>query len=126
MKILVTSSTGLTGKAVVRSLVANKIEVRAMVHSPNRSDEMFGIGASEVCVGDVASHDDLISVMKDVDAVYYICPTAREDEAEIGRMAVSAAKESGCSDTTITEIFVVLLSLQVPFSTGDLIHLQNF
>lgn len=68
-----------------------------MVHSPNRSDEMLGIGASEIYVGDIASHDDLMSAMKGVDAVYYICPTAREDEGEIGKMAVSAAKESGVS-----------------------------
>lgn len=97
MRILVTSSTGVTGKAVVRSMAAKNIKVRAMVHSPNRSDEMLGIGASEICVGDIASYDDLISAMKGVDAVYYICPTAREDEGEIGKMAVSAAKESGLS-----------------------------
>lgn len=95
MKILVTSSTGLTGKAVVRSLTARDIKVRAMIHSPNRSDEMLRLGASEICVGDIASHDDMISAMKGVDVIYYICPTAREDEGEIGKMAVSAAKESG-------------------------------
>lgn len=97
MKILVTSSTGLTGKAVVKAMTARDIKVRAMVHSPNRSDEMLGIGASEICVGDIASYDDLITAMKGVDAVYYICPTAREDEGEIGKMAVSAAKVSGLS-----------------------------
>lgn len=97
MRILVTSSTGLTGKAVVRALTARNIKVRAMVHSPNRSDEMLGIGASEICIGDIASHDDLISAMKGVDAVYYIYPTAREDEGDIGKMAVSSAKESGLS-----------------------------
>lgn len=97
MRILVTSSTGLTGKAVVRSMTTMNIRVRAMVHSPDRADEMLGIGASEICVGDIASCDNLISAMKGVDAVYYICPTAREDEGEIGKMAVSAAKESGLS-----------------------------
>lgn len=94
---MVTSSTGLTGKAVVRAMAEMDINVRAMVHSPERCFEMLDIGASEICVGDIASHDDLISAMKGVDAVYYICPTAREDEGEIGRMAVSAAKESGLS-----------------------------
>lgn len=95
MKILVTSSTGLTGKAVVRSLAARDISVRAMVHSSDRADEMLGLGASEICIGDVASHNDLMSAMNGVDAVYYICPTAHEDEGEIGKMAVSAAGKSG-------------------------------
>ncbi len=95
MKILVTSSTGLTGKAVVKALVTKDIEVRAMVHSSTKSDEMLKLGASEFFVGDIASSSDLQSAMEGVDAVYYICPTAREDEAEIGKMAISAAKKAG-------------------------------
>lgn len=95
MKVLVTSSTGLTGKAVVKALALKGIEVRAMVHSARKSDEMLGLGATETCTGDISSFHDLTAAMKDIDAVYYICPTAREDEAGIGRIAVSAAKEAG-------------------------------
>lgn len=94
MKVLVTSSTGLTGKAVVRAMASRGIEIRAMVHSSGKSDEMLRIGASETFVGDIVSYDDLTVAMKGMDAVYYICPTAREDEAEIGKMAVFAAKDS--------------------------------
>ncbi|MBD5290482.1 MAG: NmrA family NAD(P)-binding protein [Bacteroides sp.] len=95
MKILVTSSTGLTGKAVVKALASRDIEVRAMLHSDKRRDEMLGLGASETVVGEIASYKDLYSAMRGMDAVYYICPTAREDEAEIGKMAAKAAKEAG-------------------------------
>ncbi len=95
MKVLVTSSTGLTGKAIVRAMAAKNIEVRAMVHYANRSDEMLRIGASEVFIGDISSYDDLLSAMEGVDAIYYICPTAREDEAEIGKMAITVAKKAG-------------------------------
>ena len=56
---------------------------------------MLGLGASETVVGDIASHKDLYSAMRGMDAVYYICPTAREDEAEIGKMAIEVAKEIG-------------------------------
>ena len=95
MKILVTSSTGLTGKAVVKALASKSIEVRAMIHSDIKADEMLSLGASETIVGDIASYDDLLSAMRGMDTVYYICPTAREDEAEIGKMAIKAAKETG-------------------------------
>lgn len=95
MKILVTSSTGLTGKAVVKALASKGVEVRAMVHFSQKSDEMLSLGASETVIGDVASYNDLLSAMKEMDEVYYICPTAREDEAEIGKLAITSAKETG-------------------------------
>lgn len=95
MKILVTSSTGLTGKSVVSALSSKGIEVRAMLHSARKNEDMLAIGASETMVGDIASYDDLMSAMCGMDAVYYICPTAREDEAEIGKMAIEVAMKSG-------------------------------
>ncbi|MDE6010968.1 MAG: NmrA family NAD(P)-binding protein [Muribaculaceae bacterium] len=95
MKTLVTSSTGLTGKAVVKAMASKGIDIRAMIHSDRKADEMLGIGATDTIAGDIASYDDLISAMKGIDAIYYICPTAREDEAEIGKMAIEAAKEAG-------------------------------
>lgn len=95
MKILVTSSTGLTGKAVVKAMASKGIEVRAMVHSAKKSDEMLGIGATDTVIGDIASYNDLLSAMKGMDSIYYICHTAREDEAEIGKLAIRAAKEIG-------------------------------
>ncbi len=95
MKILVTSSTGITGKSVVKSMDSKGIEVRAMVHNDKKSDEMLSLRASETYTGNVASYNDLLSAMKGIDAVYYICPTAREDEAEIGKHAIAAAKETG-------------------------------
>lgn len=94
MKVLVTSSTGLTGKVVVKAMASRGIEVKAMLHSTAKSDEMSSLGASYTVTGDIASYNDLLSVMKGVDAIYYICPTARKDEAEIGKMAIKAAKAS--------------------------------
>ncbi|MDE7421345.1 MAG: NmrA family NAD(P)-binding protein [Muribaculaceae bacterium] len=95
MRILVTSSTGLTGKAVVKAMTSKGIEVIAMIHSDKKRDEMLGLGASETVAGDIASYDDLLLAMRGMDAVYYICPTAREDEAEIGKTAIEATKEAG-------------------------------
>lgn len=95
MKILVTSSTGLTGKAVVKAMASKGIEVRAMIHFAKKSEEMLGLGANETFMGDIASYNDLLSAMKGMDAIYYICPTAREDEAELGKMAIRAATQAG-------------------------------
>lgn len=97
MKILVTSSTGMTGKAVVKSLASKGITVRAMVHNATKAGEMMNLGASETVIADIASYNNLISAMSEMDAVYYICPTARADEAEIGKLAIRAAQEAGIS-----------------------------
>lgn len=97
MKVLVTASTGLTGKAVVKSLVEkdSDIEVKAMVHTVQKAEEMLRLGASVISVTDIASEDELEIAMRGIDVVYYICPTAREDEAKIGKKAISAAKKAG-------------------------------
>ncbi len=95
MKILVTSSTGLTGKAIVKAMASKNIEVRAMVHSIHKADEMRRLGASDIYVGDIVSAADIESALQGMDAVYYICPTAREDEADLGKMAISIAKKVG-------------------------------
>lgn len=76
-------------------MASMNIEVRAMVHSGRKSDEMLSLGASDTVIGDIASYNDLLSAMDGMDIVYYICPTAREDEAEIGKMAIKAAKDIG-------------------------------
>ena len=73
MRILVTSSTGLTGKAVVKAMASKGVEVMAMVHSDSKTDEMIGLGASGTVAGDIASYNDLLSAMKGMDVVYYIC-----------------------------------------------------
>ena len=95
MKVLVTSSTGLTGKAVVKGLARNGVEVRAMLHSSARASEMHALGAKETVIGEIELRRDLVRSMEGMDSVYYIAPTAREDEAEIGKMAIEAAKEAG-------------------------------
>lgn len=95
MKVLVTSSTGLTGKAVVKALATKNIEVRAMIHSAEKADVMIKNGATETFKGDIGSAYDLEKAMEGIDVMYYIAPTAREDESEIGIMAVEIAHKSG-------------------------------
>lgn len=94
MKILVTSSTGLTGRAVVGSLSAAGARVRAMIHSESRREEMLRLGAAETVVASIERREDLLGAMEGVDAVFYICPTAHPDEGRIGCMAVDAAADA--------------------------------
>lgn len=95
MKVLVTSSTGLTGKAVVKALASHGVSVRAMVHSDSHSAEMIALGARETTVASIESEEDLTRAMAGMDAVFYICPTAHPREGEIGCMAIDIAQSLG-------------------------------
>lgn len=94
-KILVTSSTGITGRAVVRHLAESGAHVRAMIHSARHASGMMDLGASETMVASVDDAADMRRAMADIDAVFYICPTAHPQEGEIGVMAADIAVEKG-------------------------------
>lgn len=95
MKILVTSSTGLTGRAIIKSLSAKGNDVRAMIHSEARKEEMLGLGASETVIASIESEEELRNAMSGMDVVIYICPNAHLREGEIGKMAVDIANQVG-------------------------------
>ncbi|MBD5356924.1 MAG: NmrA family NAD(P)-binding protein [Bacteroides sp.] len=94
-KILVTSSTGLTGRAVVKYLSKVGVCVRAMVHSDRHVQEILTVGAEETVIASVDDADDMRRAMNGVDTVFYICPTAHPREGEIGIMAIDLASELG-------------------------------
>lgn len=95
MKVLVTSSTGLTGRAIVKELADRGVSVRAMVHSATRVDDMLSLGAAETVVASIENEADLERAMTGVDAVFYICPTAHPEEGAIGCMAIDVAERLG-------------------------------
>lgn len=96
-RILVTSATGLTGCAIVKELSLRGHEVRAMVHSESRKDEMLSLGAFETVVASIDNATDLERAMNGVDTVVYICPTAHPEEGAIGCMAIDVAERMGVS-----------------------------
>lgn len=95
MKVLVTSSTGITGRAVVSHLAKHGVSVRAMIHSDSKASDMLALGADETITASIECNEDLHRAMDGIDAVFYICPTAHPQEGEIGCMAVDIAAELG-------------------------------
>lgn len=95
MKVLVTSSTGLTGRAVVSHLAKHGVSVRAMIHSDSKASDMLALGADETITASIESRKDIHQAMNGVDAVFYICPTAHPQEGAIGCMAIDIAAEMG-------------------------------
>lgn len=95
MKVLVTSSTGLTGKAIVKALADKGAYVRAMVHSETHANDMLSLGAKETVVASIENETDMAAAVSDMDTVIYICPTAHPEEGRIGCMAADIAANKG-------------------------------
>jgi NAD(P)H dehydrogenase (quinone) len=93
--ILLTGSSGKTGKAILKALAAKREPVRAFVRSESRAEELKSLGAAEIAVGDLHDEVSLRRAMEGVRALYHICPNVNPDEVAIGRAAIAAAQQSG-------------------------------
>jgi uncharacterized protein YbjT (DUF2867 family) len=90
--ILVTGSTGKTGRAVLQALLAKGQAVRALVHRAEQIPLMTSLGIQEVLVGDLRNLLDLRESCDQVQAVYHICPNVNPDEEVIGQSVIAAAR----------------------------------
>ena len=92
--ILITGAGGKTGRSLVQAL--SKVEsICAFVHHEEHLSVLKGSGAQKVIVGDMGDATAIRSGMRDVRAVYHICPNMSPDETVIGNLVISAARESG-------------------------------
>jgi NAD(P)H dehydrogenase (quinone) len=93
-KILVTGATGLSGKHVLRQLLAKGHQVRALAHKEDdRSKELQKLGA-EVVYGDLLNLNDARAAVKGARSAYFVYPL----QPTIVGASVSlaqAAKEEG-------------------------------
>jgi len=92
--ILITGAGGKTGRSLVQAL--SKVEsICAFVHHEEHISVLKSLGAEKVIVGDMGDAAAIRSGMRDVRAVYHICPNMSPDETVIGNLVISAARESG-------------------------------
>lgn len=89
--ILVTGAAGKTGRAVVRALAATGEAVRALVHRPEQTGLVRGLGAQQALVGDMRLQDPMDQAAQGCRAIYHVCPNMSRDELGIGQVAISAA-----------------------------------
>jgi uncharacterized protein YbjT (DUF2867 family) len=93
--ILVTGAGGKTGRAVLRALRARGLDARALVHRPEHSEAVRAEGAVDVIAGDLRDPGVLALAVRDIEAVYHICPNVHPDEVKIGRGVIEAARAGG-------------------------------
>jgi len=93
--ILITGAAGKTGKAVLRALAEKRQPVKAFVFHPGQIQEVKGLGAREVLVGDLRDVDALEQAMQGVNSIYHIPPNVHPDEVTIGQKIIAAAAANG-------------------------------
>ncbi|MFK7805293.1 MAG: NmrA family NAD(P)-binding protein [Anaerolineae bacterium] len=88
--ILVTGSSGKTGRTIIQKLAQKQVAVRAWARRPKTKIE----GAAELFVGDMTNPADWAKAFIGVTKIYHICPNMHPAEVEIGRMAIAAAQDA--------------------------------
>ena len=96
--ILITGAAGKTGKAILRVLADKGLLVKALVFRCDQIQEVKGLGAKDVLVGDMHDSDILKQAMQGVNTVYHICPNVHPDEIAIGQKIIDVASASGITD----------------------------
>lgn len=93
--ILVTGSSGKTGRAVIRALVARGMAVRALVRRPEQVRPIEALAVRDVFVGDMRLRATMRGAAHKVRAIYHICPNTSPDEVAMGQAAIDAAHDAG-------------------------------
>lgn len=94
--ILVTGAAGKTGRAIIKSLINKGINVKAFVFKDVYAKEIHKLGAREVVLGNLLNLVDLKIALRDVNAVYHICPNMHPEEITIGDIVIKAVESSDC------------------------------
>ena len=92
--ILVTSSAGKTGRAVLQALLAKGKTVRALVHRPEQIPLVTSLGIQDAVAGEMGNLHDMERACDQIQAVYHICPNVSQDEISIGQTIISAAQSA--------------------------------
>lgn len=94
VKVLISGSTGTTGRPAVEALLEKGIPVRALVHKEDsRSARLQALGA-EIVVGDMQNLDDMRSAWSGVKRAYFCYPVSPA-LLDVTVIFAEAAKEAG-------------------------------
>jgi NAD(P)H dehydrogenase (quinone) len=89
--ILVTGSSGKTGRIVLQALAKRDVQVRALIHRADQELSIRSLGAQEVICGDMRSPQVMQQAVEGVHAIYHIPPNMHPEEVAIGQQIIEAA-----------------------------------
>jgi len=93
--ILVTGAAGKTGRAIIRTLVAQGAAVRALVRRPEQVRWLEELGVQEVVVADLRDRAAVDRAARGGRAIYHICPNMIPDEVTVGQNIIASGRAAG-------------------------------
>lgn len=110
LKILAVGAGGPVASLVVPELLNRGVEVRAFVHKVEDQPKIQKMGVTDIVVGELADTAAVAKAVAGMDAVFYIAPAALENEAEVGKEFVAAAKQAGVRRVVFSSVIHPVLS----------------
>lgn len=93
-KILAIGAAGQFAGYVVPALAARGAVVRGFVKDASLAQSVRSQGASEIAQGDLRDRSAVDAALCGVDSLFYIAPAFLQDEADVGRSIVEAARNA--------------------------------
>src|SRR6478609_3925759 len=84
MRVLAVGATDRFGGLVVPARAAKGLQVRGLVHDPDKWAQAERAGADETVVGDLRDPDAMHAALAGVDGLFLITPAFAPDAAELG------------------------------------------
>jgi uncharacterized protein YbjT (DUF2867 family) len=110
LKVLAVGAAGPSASLVVPELLKRNVSVRAFVHKQEDEPIVRKLGVTDIAVGDLSDATAVAKAVEGMDAVFYIAPAALENEAEVGKQFVTAAKQAGVRRVVFSSVIHPVLS----------------
>jgi uncharacterized protein YbjT (DUF2867 family) len=110
LKVLAVGAAGPSASLVVPELLKRNVSVRAFIHKQEDQATVQKLGISDMVVGELSDAAAVAKAVEGMDAVFYIAPAALENEAEVGKQFVAAAKQAGVRRIVFSSVIHPVLS----------------
>jgi uncharacterized protein YbjT (DUF2867 family) len=117
VKVLATGATGKFAGLVVPALVSHGIDVRAVVHEPDKKHIPLERGAGETVDADLRDPASLRAALDGADGVFLITPAFAPEATEMGLNLVEAARATGVRKIVYNGVYHPSLGLANHAST---------
>lgn len=104
--VFVIGASGNVGKATVKALSATygrKLDIKAGVRQPGKATDMSSLVGVTVVEAVMGQKEKLKETLKDVNALYIVCP-GTENRAELSIATAEAAKEAGVKHILVLSV----------------------
>jgi uncharacterized protein YbjT (DUF2867 family) len=103
--IVMIGASGQVGTPTIRHLVRKGARIRALTSNAASAERLRGMGVAETVVGDFRKDEDVRRVIEGAAMVFHVCPRFTEDEPEIGKRVIAAARACGVGHFVYISVF---------------------